>query len=361
MLTAIVAIFIFAVLVIVHEFGHFITAKLAGMYVEEFSIGMGPQLLSKRIGETRYSLRLLPLGGFVRIIGDDPSEEERANIDIPVIPEYRRYQNISVWKRIIFVCAGSFMNFITAILIFAGMYMVMGQAVPVEHPLAEISSLVENGPAMEAGLAPGDKVTSVNGQPITYWEELTAVIDASEADQVIQLEVQRQGETLQIAVTPKFDEASGHMLLGVYNNAVERKPVGPFKGLQMGAIATWQISGAMLDVVGDLFTGKINIADEEEGLTGPIGIVHIIGETTRAGWIYVFNLMALLSINLGLLNILPIPSLDGSKLMFLILEGLRGKPVDPLKENMVHLTGYALIMLLIVYVTYQDIMRFFIK
>ena len=164
MLTAIVAIIIFALLVSAHEFGHFITAKLSGMYVQEFSIGMGPLVFAKQIGETKYSLRLLPLGGFVRVLGEDVEEEERSGIEVPQdIPAERRYQNRPVWQRIIFAAAGSFMNLVSAVVIFALMFMVAGEAIPIENPGTTISAVVENGPAHEAGMLPGDTIVKVDG------------------------------------------------------------------------------------------------------------------------------------------------------------------------------------------------------
>lgn len=360
MVTAVVAILIFALLVLVHEFGHFVVAKWSGMYVEEFSIGFGPKVIAKRWGETQYTLRGLPLGGYVRIIGDDVAEEERAGVEVPELPEERRYHNIPIWKRFIFISAGSFMNFVTAIVIFAIMFMILGVAVPNDNPGTEISAVVEDGPAALAGIEAGDKIVAVNGQSVETWNELTEVIMAAEPGQALQLEVLRQELMIELAVTPTYDSTNEKMVLGIYNDGVVRQAVGPIQGLQLGGKATWQMTLGMFDVLGNLFTGQIDISDEEEGLTGPIGIVKIIGETTRAGWMYVCNLTALLSINLAIMNMLPIPSLDGSKLLFLLVEAVRGKRIDPLKENMVHLAGYFLLMLLVVYVTYQDILRFFL-
>lgn len=359
MVTAIVAILIFAGLVTVHEFGHFITAKLSRMYVEEFSIGMGPQLFSKRWGETRYSLRLLPVGGYVRVLGEDVEEEERKGIEQVDVPEERRYQNRPVWQRMIFAAAGSVMNIVTAVLIFSVMFLVLGEAVPIEHPDTTISAVAEGGPAATAGVQAGDKIVAVNGQAVTTWDELNALVMHASTDETLQVTVQRQAQQLVLQIQPVLSEDGSRSLLGVYAASAERRAVGPVRSMQLGCSATWQMTTAMVDVLGDLFTGKINIMDEDEGLTGPVGIVQIIDQSTKAGWVYVFNLAALLSINLAVINLLPIPSLDGSKLIFLLLEAIRGKAIDPMKEGYVNFIGFSLMMLLILFVTYKDIMRLF--
>ncbi len=357
MLTAIVAILIFALLVSVHEFGHFITAKLSGMYVEEFSIGMGPQLVSKRVGETRYTLRALPLGGFVRVLGEDIEEEQRSGIEPVHVPEERRYQNRPVWQRMIFAAAGSIMNMLTAILIFAVMFMILGMAVPIENPDTTISALVENGPAASAGVKPGDKFVAIDGQPVETWEEMNAVIMAATAEDILTVTVERETERFDVQMQPVMSDDGSRVLLGIYGQTAERQAIGPIRAIGLGVTTTWEMTVAMVDVLGDLFTGQINIMDEDEGLTGPVGIVQIIDESTKAGWVYVFNLAALLSINLGVINILPIPALDGCKLVFLLYEAVRGKPVAPEKEGMLNMIGFMLLMGLILVITYKDIMR----
>ncbi len=357
MTTAIIAILIFAMLVSVHEFGHFITAKLSGMYVEEFSIGMGPLLLSKQVGETRYTLRALPLGGFVRVLGEDIAEEERSGIEPIQVPEERRYQNRPVWQRMIFAAAGSIMNMITAVVIFAVMFMVLGVAVPIENPDTTISALVENGPADNAGVEPGDKFIAIDGQFIETWEEMTALINQASVEDTLLVTVDRKGQQFDVSIQPTLSDDGSRVLLGIYGLTAERQAVNPIRAIALGASTTWETTVMMVDVVGDLFTGKIDVMDDEEGLTGPVGIVQIIDESAKAGWVYVFNLAALLSINLGVINMLPIPALDGCKLIFLLYEALRGKPVAPEKEGMLNLIGFVLLMGLILVVTYKDIMR----
>ena len=364
MATAIVAIIIFALLVSAHEFGHFFTAKLSGMYVEEFSIGMGPLVFAKRIGETRYSLRLLPLGGYVRVLGEDIAEEERSGIEPIEVPEERRYQNRPVWQRIIFASAGSFMNLLSAVIIFALMFMIAGEAIPIENPDSTISAVVENGPAHQAGMQPGDKIVKIDGIEVNTWAEMTAIIAPASAEQPLHIDVERVDAdglvmTIPMVIQPELSDDGSKAMLGVYALTAERAAVGPIRGISLGAQATWETSVMMVDVLGDLFTGKIDIMDEEEGLTGPVGIIRIIDESTQQGWLYVFNLAALLSINLGILNLLPIPALDGSKILLLLYEGLRGKPIAPEKEGFLNLVGFAFLMTLTLFVTFKDVINLF--
>lgn len=364
MLTTIVAIIIFTLLVTSHEFGHFITAKLSGMYVEEFSIGMGPMVFSKQIGETRYSLRLLPLGGFVRVLGEDVAEEERSGIEPVDVPAERRYQNRPVWQRIIFASAGSVMNLISAVIIFALMFFIMGEAIPIENPGTTISAVVENGPAHSAGMLPGDTIVEVNGVAVDTWDELTAVIAPASVDAPMHVVVEREDAdgvqtAVQMEIQPELSEDGSKAMLGIYATTAERKSVGPIRGLSLGVQATWETSVLMVDLLGDLFTGKTNIMDEEEGLTGPVGLIQIIDESTQQGWLYVFNLAALLSINLGIINLLPIPALDGSKILLLLYEGVRGKPIAPEKEGFLNIIGFAFLMTLMLFVTFKDVMHLF--
>lgn len=353
MQTAIVAIVVFGLLIFVHEFGHFLAAKLSGMRVEEFSIGMGPTIYAVQKGETKYNLGILPIGGYVRVTGQYAEE-----FDDGVLPEDdpRRYQNRPIWQRFIFVSAGSAMNFITAILLFTMLFLYIGIPVLDEKADTVISAVIDGKPASEAGIVVGDKVISINGQPVATWQELTAQIEKS-GEQTVHMVVERQGEIVELSVMPEYDSETQRALVGIQKDAT--KKAGLLAAAKLGVQETYQITLRLIDAVGNLVTGQVSIADDEEGLTGPVGIFKIIDDTAKAGIIYVVNLMAVLSINLGLLNILPIPALDGSKLVFLVIEAIKGSPVSPNKENFVHFIGFALLMMLMIFITYKDILRLF--
>lgn len=352
MQTAIIAILVLGFLVFVHEFGHFVAAKLSGMRVEEFSIGMGPTIYSVYKGETKYNLGALPIGGYVRVTGEFAQELDDGVLDVD---DERRYQNRPVWQRLIFVSAGSAMNFLTAIILFTAIFMYVG----IPTPLGDnsISGVVAGSVAEMAGIKSGDKIVAIDGASITTWNELTSQINNNQG-QPMNIVIRRGDEQFEVTLTPSYDEKQEKMLIGVQQNMVlERGNI--FAAVKYGVRETYEITLLLIDAVGNLVTGQVSVTDDEEGLMGPVGIFHTIDVTAKAGFLYVVNLMALLSVNLGLINILPVPALDGSKLVFLAIEGVRGKPVDPSKENFVHFLGFALLMLLMIVVTYKDILRLF--
>lgn len=353
MKTAIIAIVVLGFLVFVHEFGHFLVAKLSGMRVEEFSIGMGPTIYSVQRGETKYNLGLLPIGGYVRVTGQYAEEFDDGVLSAD---DSRRYPNRPLWHRFVFTAAGSGMNFLTAIVLFTGLFLYIGIPVLDNNADTVISAVVEDKPAAEAGMQNGDKVLNINGQPVNTWQELTAQIEQN-GEKKAELLIERDNRQLTVSVIPEYDSETGRVLLGIQKEAT--KKAGLVESFKLGAGETWQITKQLVVAVGNLVTGKVSIADDEEGLTGPVGIFKIIDDTAKAGVIYVVNLMAVLSINLGLLNILPIPALDGSKLVFLAIEGIKGSPVSPSKENFVHFVGFALLMMLMIFITYKDILRLF--
>ncbi len=352
MQTAIIAILVLGFLVFVHEFGHFAAAKLSGMRVEEFSIGMGPTIYSVQKKETKYNLGALPIGGYVRVTGEYAQEFDDGVLDVD---DERRYQNRPIWQRFIFVSAGSLMNFLTAIVLFSAIFWYIG----IPTPLGDntVSAVVEGGAAQQAGIIAGDKIIAINGETTSTWEDITHRIEESQG-QTLYAMIERNGEQLTFQVTPVYNETERRLLLGIQQDMV-MKQGDLLQSVRYGVKETYEITLLLIDAVGNLITGQVAVTDDEEGLMGPVGIFQTIDTTAKAGAIYVVNLMALLSVNLGLLNILPIPALDGSKLVFLAIEGLRGKPVDPSKENFVHFIGFALLMLLMIVVTYKDILRLF--
>lgn len=330
------SILVFGLLIIFHELGHFIAAKRVGIKVHEFSVGFGPKLLSFPRGETAYNLRLFPLGGFVRMAGMDPSEE--------VEEEERSYQNKTVGQRAVVIAAGPLMNFLLAALLLMIIFMVHG----FPTPTTTIGKLVSGQPADNAGLKPGDKIVAINDKPVERWEDVTALVNAHPG-QPITVIVLRNGEEKRFElVTAVNNEGKG--MIGIYPRQ-EMRQLGPLAALYRGMEYTVRLSGLILEFIGRMIIGQ---APAEIG--GPVRIVQEIHTAVRMGFFYLLQLAAFLSINLGLFNLLPIPALDGSRLIFLALEGLRGRPVDPAKENFVHLVGFGLLLLLIMVITYKDIL-----
>ncbi|MBS3872664.1 MAG: RIP metalloprotease RseP [Firmicutes bacterium] len=332
------AIAIIGVLVFFHELGHFLTAKASGMMVHEFALGMGPVLLAHTRGETKYSLRMLPIGGFLRVAGEENEPGKLA------IPFDRRYDTKPVWQRMVFVAGGSLMNFVLASLIFAIIFMAVG--VPTTEPL--IGSVTPDWPAAQAGLQIGDRVVNIEGRDIATWTELQRAIGETTAP-TITVEILRDETRLTLSMTPRVDEATGRRLVGVAPANVRH---GFFTALFLGTREVVWFTAEILSVIGRMVTGRM----PAEG-AGPIGMVVMVGEVARTGLANLLSFAAIISIQLGMFNLLPIPALDGSKLVFLALEGVRGKPIAPERENMIHFLGFVMLMVLIVLVTYQDLQR----
>ncbi|AFV11346.1 RIP metalloprotease RasP [Thermacetogenium phaeum DSM 12270] len=336
----IIAVLIFAFLIVVHELGHFLVAKMVGIQVDEFSIGFGPKLLGYRgRGDTVYSLRLLPLGGYVRMAGMDPKEDDRIN----------GFNKKPLRDRFAVISAGSVMNFVTAIFLFFLTFSLIG--VPAPSNSNTIGDVVPGSPAAQAGLRAGDRIVMVDGLPTQNWEDVAGGIRRG-GQREISLTVERNGESFAVLVTPRYDPQLNMVQIGIKQHIIWEKQ-GFLRAVQLGLE---QAIGFTRLIINSLI-GLVTKAVPADEIAGPVGITKAIGDAAREGPGYLLTFTAVLGINLALINLLPIPALDGSKLMFLLIEGLRGKPVDPEKENFVHLIGFAILMVLFLIITYNDIMR----
>lgn len=418
MQTVIAFIIIFGSLVFFHELGHFIFAKRAGIMVREFAIGMGPKIFGMTKGETIYTLRLLPIGGYVRMAGEDIDsvelqpgyrvalvtnknnvvekivlnqktqfanvvflEVERADLEKElwiegydeeeqlvryqvsrkasiiengnetlIAPLDRQFNSKTVGKRAMTIFAGPLFNFILAFFIFLLIGLLQG--IPTYEPV--IKSIVDDGPAEAAGLQAGDLVKQIDGVPITTWQEVSQAIQNSPGAELT-LIVERAGTNVKIDMTPKKVEQDGETFgqVGVmYQSPYEKSPI---KAVAYGAEQTYDGTVLIGKLLGKLITGQFSI----DALSGPVGIYKQTEEVAQNG---IYNLMfwaGLLSINLGIMNLLPLPALDGGRLLFFGFEAVRGKPIDRQKEGFVHFVGIILLMILMVVVTWNDIQRFF--
>jgi regulator of sigma E protease len=333
------SIFVFGLLIFFHELGHFLAAKRADIKVEEFAIGMGPKVFSKQKGETLYSFRLLPLGGFIKMAGMEPED----------IHNERGFSRKSVLQRMIVIASGSLMNFVLAAVLFAIVFTFIG--VPVST--TQVGNVLEGRPAYEAGLQKGDIIKEVNGEQVTSWQQLVAKIHAN-PNQEVNLKILRGQKTFNVTLVPELEPKEGIGLIGIESSGVKWETKGIFESLYLAVKQTVQLTALILLALGQMVTGQM-AAD----VVGPVGIVQEIGNHARVGVPYLLNLAAIISINLGLINLLPIPALDGSRLVFLLVEAIRRKPLAPEKENFVHLIGFALLIFLIIVVTYKDISRIF--
>jgi len=336
MITALSAILILGLLIIVHELGHFLVAKLAGVRVHELSIGMGPTVFSGRRGETLYSLRLLPIGGFVRMAGMESGERN----------DPRGFNTRSVPKRMAIIASGSLMNFLLAIVLFIFVFMVIGA--PSNTTI--IGGLLPGRPAEEAGFQVGDRISEINGQQVATWRQLVEIIHKNPGRK-LEVTVERNQQKLLIQVVPEMEPQNKIGLIGIEQTWVK---LGLISSIVLGIERALAITVIIITSLIKMISGQMP-AD----VAGPVGIVQMAGEAARLGLASVLTFTGLLSLNLGIINLLPIPALDGSRLLFLGIEGVRGRPVDPEKENFIHLIGFAALIFLLVAITYQDLLRLF--
>ncbi len=417
--TVIAFIVIFGALVFFHELGHFIFAKRAGILCREFAIGMGPKVFTHKKGETTYTIRLLPIGGFVRMAGEDPEmveikpgyriglmfdndnnvnkiilnnkekfpncriveveyadiekdlvikgfpEDENESLQTFVInpkavlvengiesqlaPLDRQFGSKTLAQRFMAIFAGPMMNFVLAFVLF--IIIALLQGVPSNEP--KLGVITPDGAAKSAGLQKGDIVQSINGSEISSWSDVVEIIRKN-PNQKLEFLVIRDGKESEIQVTPqeKTVEGSKMGIIGVYS-PVEKSPI---QAIKSGFTETYFWTKQIFVMLGKLVTGQFSI----DALSGPVGIYKSTDEVAKSGIYYLMKWAGILSINLGIMNLLPIPALDGGRLMFFAVEAVRGKPIDRQKEGMVHFIGFALLMLLMLVVTWNDIQRFFL-
>ncbi|MEY8347354.1 RIP metalloprotease RseP [Bacillus cereus] len=416
--TAIAFILIFGALVFFHELGHLYFAKRAGILCREFAIGFGPKIFSFEKNETVYTVRLLPLGGYVRMAGEDAEtvelkpgkkvglvlnekeeviklvldgrekypnirviEVEQADLEhnltisgyeeyeeelqtfrvnetariisageeIQIAPFNRQFGSKTLGQRALTIFAGPAMNFILAFVIFVIIGLVQGT--PIDKPM--VGKVMKDSVAEQAGLKQDDTIQAIDGKNTNTWADVVTIVREN-PNKEITMEVKRQDEKFTVKVTPTADKEGTKEIgkIGVYS-AVDKSIVGSVK---LGFEQTYTWTKLIFDSLVKLVTGQFSIDD----LSGPVGIYNLTDQAVDYGAIIVLRLAAILSINLGLFNLLPVPALDGGRLFFFLIEALRGKPIDRQKEGMVHFIGFALLMLLMLVVTWNDIRKFFL-
>jgi len=351
MATLILFVLIFGVVVISHELGHFLLAKANGIHVVEFSVGMGPNIFSFQKGDTKYSLKLLPIGGACMFEGEDGLETKEGEVS------EGSFQKASVWARISTVFAGPFFNFILAFIV----SLILVNMIYIREPIA--TDVTEDGAAVLAGMQAGDRIVALDGERIYLYDELLLFMQIYDGGEV-EVEYEREGERYTTTLTPKYNEKEGRYLLGI-QNADFVKPAGlsylkyAWYEMRYCVVATYKSLGMLIQ-------GQVG----REDVAGPVGIaVNVVGKTYEEaknyGWESVvasmLNITLMLSVNLGILNLLPLPALDGGRLVFLLIEVVRGKPVPPDKEGMVHFIGLMFFMVLMVFVLFNDISNIFLK
>ncbi len=343
----IIALLVFSVIIIVHEFGHFLLAKMNGITVVEFSLGMGPRLLSFTKGGTRYSWKLLPFGGSCMMLGEDGEEEGEGT-----------FGSTSVWARISVIAAGPLFNFILAFVLSVFIVGSIGYDIPV------LPGVSEGSPAQAGGLQKGDRIIRMNGKRIRLYRQISNYVTFHQENFVqgepVRFEYERGGQIYDTTITPAV--INGAYRFGIPGSSY-RMRTGPIDTLRYSAYEVYYWIDVTLQSLGMLVHGGVSLDD----MSGPVGVVDMIGETYEESrssglfyvWLNMMNIAILLTANLGVMNLLPIPALDGGRLVFLILEAIRRKKVDPETEARIHFAGLLLLMLLMVVIMFNDVKKIF--
>lgn len=350
MVAFIIFMLILSILIIVHEFGHFITAKRLGVRVEEFSLGFGPRLFSKKKGDTDYSINLFPLGGYVKMSGDNLEEFKGQKYE---------YLSKPPWARAKIILFGPLLNYILGFLCF---WVIFVAGYPTLT--AKVGGLIDGFGAKDSGIQVGDKITSIDGKKIEYWEDLQKIIYTQKNAKVVKLSVLRADKELSIEV--KIKEKNVDDILGQKRNVglLGITPEGEFVKVKHGIIEsfflsfrkTYDLTVLTYKALGMMITGKMSLRDS---VTGPLGMFFITSQAASQGIIAILHLVALLNISLCIFNLLPLPVLDGGHLVLLIIEKIRGRYLSLKSEQVIAKIGFSFIITLAVVITYNDMVRLF--
>lgn len=335
----IAAIITIGILVTAHELGHFITAKMTGMRVDEFAIGFGPALWKKKKGETLYSLRCIPLGGYNKIAGMEPGEE--------ITPD--GYNSKSIPARLLVVVAGALMNFLLPVFLFAGISYVNGVEDVVNK--AVLGTVRQDGAAYQAGLRVGDKLLTINGKTVTTWDDVIAQVKGNGEKRMV-VTAARGKAVGTYTMQPRMNTELKRAIIGIQPEFAKR-PCGLLESLGVGARKTFNVMAMMLNGLYQIVNGTAP-AD----LSGPIGVAVAAGEVAAKGFTALLNFVCFLSINLGIINLLPLPALDGGHVVLLILEAVRGKSLPVKTMEYIQYVGISILLFITFFSTYRDLLRF---
>lgn len=341
----IIAILLFSAIVIFHELGHFLLAKANGIRVDEFSLGLGPTVYGKKIGGTKFSLKLLPFGGACMMGEDDADDVSEGS-----------FNSKSVWSRISVIVAGPAFNLVLAWILCIIMIAWIGYRAPV------LDGVEEGYSAMEQGMQAGDRITEINGHSIHLWDEITLYNLSVQPEEQLDVTYERDGEKHTAMLEARQLAGDSYARLGIASTAERTKP-GVLGTVQYGAYTVKYWVSYTFECLKMLVTGQVGIKQ----MSGPVGIVQVVDSAYQQAKpsgiqvviLNILNIGILLTANLGVMNLIPFPALDGGRLVFLLVEAVRGKRVPPEKEGMVHFAGFALLMILMIVVMYNDIMRIF--
>lgn len=342
-MTLIYFVIILGLIVLIHEFGHYFFAKRAGIYVYEFSIGMGPRLFkwTRKDDETEYSIRLIPIGGYVQMAGEEIEDD-------PDVPKEKKFSVKTFGQKFMTVIAGIMNNFLLAIILLFFLALFNGAA----QNKALVGEVSKGMPAYESGLQEGDRILKLNGKKTENYDIFALELQVN-AGKTINLEVERDGEIKNVTITPKKVKEEGEEVYR-YGFAInDEYKTGFLAAISYAFSKTISLLYQMVLTIFYLFTGTIGL----KSFSGPVGIYNIVGQAASTGFWSLVSLTALLSINVGFINLLPLPAFDGGRILFIIIEKITGKKVDPKLENTIHSIGFFLLIALMILITYNDLIR----
>lgn len=366
-MSIIIFIAILLVLVVSHEFGHFIVAKKSGIRVDEFSFGFPPKLFGKKIGETTYNFNLLPVGGYVKIFGENPDEESMTGPD-----SKRSFVNKPRYIQAAVLFAGVTMNFLVAWLLLSvgfmsGLPTSLGAApagTTIENQALTITSVLPNSPASIGGLKTGDKISSLGTKtdsiifsPSNLSTEELQLFVKTHGNEEVKVSIIRGQEAKEILVTPKVTAKSDVAMIGISMDTIGTLKLPIHQAFWEGLKLTWSITVSTIVGFYNLIHSALIGQGNMSSLTGPVGIVGVVGDAAKFGFIYLLSFTALISINLAVINLIPFPALDGGRLLFLLIEKIKGSRIKPEVANIINMIGFGILMILMVVITYHDIVK----
>lgn len=348
-MTLLILIIILGVLIFVHEFGHFIVAKKVGVFVEEFALGMGPQIFKwkRKNDPTTYSIRLLPIGGFCAMAGEVVEEKEKK------LKKNQYMCNKKPYQKFLILVAGVTMNFMLALLIFFLQGLIWGSS----NQLSYVGMVTENSAVAKAGITEGDRIISINGVKTNTWDKIQVAIALKNDSKSYEFVVKKSdGSVNKYEVTPNYiKDKKGNEVMVFGFGAGNTLNKGFIASIKYSLIKFYSVISSMTLIIVKLFSGALGL----KSLSGPVGMYTVVGESAKLGIQSLLYLTAYLSVNLGFINIIPLPAFDGGRILFVIIEKIKGSPVKAEVENWFHTIGFILLMILMVVITYQDILRLF--
>lgn len=342
-MTLIYMILILSVVIFIHEFGHFIFAKRANIYVYEFSLGMGPRIFkfNRKNDETDYCIRLFPIGGFVQMAGEEVDDDEK-------VPNDRKLYSKTILERFLTIGAGIFFNFVLAIVLLFVVGLVNGCSINKPY----IKSIEEG---VNSNINVGDKIYSVNGKKVLFTDILVLDLQVNSGKPIDMVLINSEGEKYDVTIEPTIVNEDGKEIYKYGIGLGDDVETGVLASIKYAFSKFASLICQMVMVIFYLFTGKLGL----NSLSGPVGIFNVVGETAALGFINLVYLTAFLSVNVGFMNLVPIPALDGCRLLFLLIEKIKGSKVDAKYENFIHAVGFVLLMILMVVVTFNDVIKLF--